>query len=141
MKTYQRGDSIPKQAQQMWLVLVAVATLRPKEEKYTGGWSRGLVTYGALATMMGKSPRAGVTLTRQLGIIGKFCEENDLPALNAIVVNRQGGQPGDDVVLSRTDDVEEEQEEVSKIDWFSIRPPTISQLRGVYERHPDLRYV
>lgn len=141
MKTYQRGDSIPKQAQQVSLVLVSVAVLKPNDESYTGAWNRGLLTYGALAKMMGKSPQAGVTLTRQLGIIGKFCEEHDLPALNSIVVNKRRGQPGDDVMLATTNDVEEEQSQVSRVDSFSILPPTISQLRRVYECHPELRYV
>ena len=141
MKNYQRGDSIPKQAQQMWMVLAAIAVLRPPDDDYTGGWTSGLVTYGALAELMGKPRRAGVTLTRQLGIIGRYCEENDLPALNAIVVSQRWGAPGDDVVLSKSDDVGEEQESVFGKAWFSIRPPTINQLRGVYERHPDLRYV
>lgn len=141
MKTYQRGDSIPKQAQQLWLVLASIAVLRPDDESYTGGWRPGLVTYGAVAELMGKPRRAGVTLTRQLGIIGKYCEENDLPALNALVISQRYGKPGDDVVLSKSDDVVEEQDSVLKTTWFSLRPPTINQLRGVYERHPQLRYV
>ena len=44
-------------------------------------------------------------------------------------------------MLSMTDDVAEEQECVFEQEWFSIRPPTINQLRGVYERHPNLKYV
>ena len=141
MKTYQRGDSIPKQAQQIWLILVSVVQLRPNDKSYTGGWGRGLVTYGAVAELMGKPRRAGVTLTRQLGIIGKYCEENDLPALNAIVVSKNQGEPGDDVVLSKSDDIAEEQKSVFEEDWFSFRPPTVNQLRGVYERYPQLRYA
>ena len=50
----------------MWLVLAAIAVLRPTDGAYTGGWTPGLVTYGALAELMGKPRRAGVTLTRQL---------------------------------------------------------------------------
>ena len=140
-RKYQRGDSIPKQAQQMWLVLASIAVLKPDHAKYTEGWGPGLVTYGALAELMGKPRRAGVTLTRQLGIIGKWCAENDLPALNAIVISKRWGGPGEDVVLSKSDNVEEEQESVLEEDWFLIRPPTINQLRGVYERYPQLRYV
>lgn len=141
MKTYQRGDSIPKQTQQMWHVLASIAVLKPDNKKYTGGWRAGLVTYGALAELMGKPRRAGVTFTRQLGIIGKYCEENGLPALNAIVISGRWGEPGEYVLLAKSDDVQAEIEMVLEEAWLSIRPPTINQLRGVYERHPELRLV
>ena len=59
----------------MWTVLAAIAVLRPPDDDYTGGWTPGLVTYGALAELMGKPRRAGVTLTRQLGIIGRYAKK------------------------------------------------------------------
>ena len=94
MKRYGPGDTLPKQAQQMWLVLTSIAVLKPQNK--TAKWRQegGLVSYGETAELMGKQKLAARTLTRQLGIIGKYCEENELPALNSIVVNIQFGVPG-----------------------------------------------
>ena len=62
VKWYQKGDSIPKQAQRMWLILVAIAKLKPSDVYYTGGEGRtpGLVTYATLAR------QAARTQNRQL---------------------------------------------------------------------------
>ena len=142
VKWYQKGDSIPKQAQRMWLILVAIAKLKPPDVYYTGGEGRtpGLVTYATLAELSGKPRQAARTQSRQLGIIGMYCKERKLPALNAIVINQGSGEPGEYVLLSISDDPKKEQEEVLKTEWFEIRPPTINLLRRVYERHPHLRY-
>jgi len=35
------------------------------------------------------SRRAGITLARQLGIVGEYCKANDVLPLNAIVVNQR----------------------------------------------------
>ena len=42
---------------------------------------------------MGKKRKAGITLTRQLGIVGYYCLEHELPPLNAIVVNQDTESP------------------------------------------------
>jgi hypothetical protein len=58
------------------------------------------MTYGRLAQAMGYPDRqAGITLARQLGIIGEYCKMNDIPSLNAIIVNQETGEPGSGVVL------------------------------------------
>jgi hypothetical protein len=60
---------------------------------------------GSWALRMGySSPKAGYTLSRQLGIVGNYCLMNSLPALNAIVVNALSDEPGKDVVLSPAKD-------------------------------------
>jgi hypothetical protein len=65
-----------------------------------GGAVEGTMTYGRLAQAMGYPDRqAGITLARQLGIIGEYCKMNDIPPLNAIVVNQETGEPGSGVVL------------------------------------------
>lgn len=92
------------------------------------------MTYGDLALAMGHADaRAGHTLGRQLGIVGRFCVENDLPPLNVIVVNKETEAPGSEVVLRDGRTVREEQLAVLKEDWFSIRVPTTGTFRQVWE--------
>ena len=140
MKRFGKGDTLPAQAQQIWLILAPYAVLKPTDVNGDSVLKPGLITYGDVVRWMGR-PGAARVITRQLGIVGMYCRENDLPALNAIVVNKNTGMPGDDVVLAKSDDVTEEQKAVLEMDWFGLRPPTISQLRQVYERYPELRHV
>lgn len=94
---------------------------------------KGLITYGALAKQMDMNPRAGITLTRHLGLIGTFCKENNLPPLNVIVINDDTGSPGDGVIEAKG--YSRDQQDVLNHPWFSYRPPTIRALREVYDKH------
>ena len=129
MKTYGTGDRLYVQAQQIWLILTAISTLKTNYSDLGGG----KVTYGDLANLMGKSSLAGRTLSRQLGIVGYYCLENNLPALNAIVINKDTGAPGHDVVLTEGNSLETELTQIRNVNWFKYRAPTISKLRSVYE--------
>jgi hypothetical protein len=82
---------------------------------------------------MGLDPRAGLTLARPLGIVGWLCVDNDLPTLNSIVVNELTNAPGDHVVTRDHKSYKEEQAEVMKINWHTIRVPTTGTLRKVWE--------
>jgi hypothetical protein len=129
VKSFQRGDRLYVQAQQIWLILVAFAMYAPRKP---GG--RATITYGELALRMGhEDPRAGHTLGRQLGIVGEFCIGNNLPALNVIVVGQATGQPGEHVVLREGFTVAQEQRDVLKHNWFSVRVPTTGTFRQVWE--------
>lgn len=131
LKEYARGQRIYVQAQQIWTVLGAWVRLTPRP----GPDEPALIEYGQLATLMGyEDPRAGHTLGRGLGIVGHFCLENDLPALNVIVVDRRTQQPGFGVVCSDGRSIFEEQMAVMNTDWFMFRPPTTGTLREVWER-------
>ena len=68
----------------------------------SGKFSDRLLTYGDLAKKMGISPKAAIGLGRELGIVGVYCLQNGLPALNCIVVSQQTGAPGHGVVALRT---------------------------------------
>jgi len=141
MKTYKRGDRIPVRAQQIWLILTAHAVLKPNRDYEEGGgwsgWGLGLITYGDLAEQMGMDRQAANTLSKHLGVVGLFCQQESLPPLNVIVVNGDSGQPGFGVV--ETKGFEKDQERVWSTDWFSFRPPTIRALRAVYDEHFALR--
>jgi hypothetical protein len=80
-----------------------------------------------------RAPEAGHTLGRQLGIVGKCCLENGLPALNAIVVTALEGTPGDEVVLKKGRSIKQEQREVHRQDWYQIGIPSTGMLRRVWE--------
>ena len=130
LKTYGKGDRLEVQAQQIWLILSAYAMLRRPSS-----WPErrdSLLSYADLAELMGKDRKAGITLTRQLGIVGVYCIDQELPPLNVIVVNQDTGEPGAEVVLSPGSSVEKDQRGVFQHDWFALRPPSIKALKDVY---------
>jgi hypothetical protein len=129
IRRYDVGDRLYVQAQRIWLILAAFVmspTRKPGDRK--------TITYGEVAELM-RYPdrRAGHMLSRQLGIIGEYCRRNDLPALNAIVVNQTTGVPGEDVLLRDGRTVREEQAAVMREDWFALRIPTTGTLRKVWD--------
>lgn len=128
LRRYAAGDRIYVQAQRIWLILTGFVSspVRKPSDPNT-------ITYGQLAVAMNLDSRAGVTLGRQLGIVGRFCLDNELPALNAIVVNAETGYPGDYVVLSPGKSTKREQKAVFEQNWYSIGVPTTAQLRKVWE--------
>jgi len=128
IRAYARGDRLYVQAQRIWLILTGFVSspLREKGDRKT-------ITYGELAERMGYDPRAGHTLGRQLGIVGKCCLENDLPALNAIVVTALEGAPGDEVVLKPGRKIKQEQRAVHEQDWYEVGVPSTGMLRRVWE--------
>ena len=129
MKRFAPGDRIYVQAQQVWLILVAVVMLSDRNARRPT-----TITYGELALKMGfKDKRAGHMLGRQLGIVGQYCKLNGLPTLNAIVVHESDGQPGKGVITRSGKQHPEEQSAVMKEDWFRIRVPTTGTLRSVWD--------
>jgi hypothetical protein len=131
IRQYGAGDRVHVQAQRIWLILagfVSGSTRKPGDP--------ATITYGQLAVAMGLDPRAGHTLGRQLGIVGRCCIENGLPALNSVVVNATTGAPGDWVVLSDGNSVEMEQRAVFQQDWYQVGVPTTGMLRKVWEELP-----
>jgi hypothetical protein len=128
IRAYARGDRVYVQAQRIWLILSGFVSspLRKAGDRET-------ITYGELAERMGYVPRAGHTLGRQLGIVGKCCLENGLPALNSIVVTALEGAPGDEVVLKPGRKIKQEQRAVHQQDWYQVGVPSTGMLRRVWE--------
>jgi hypothetical protein len=77
--------------------------------------------------------RAGHMLSRQLGIVGHYCPMNDLPALNAIVVNAVTNEPGGDVVLTPGRGFREELRAIYRQNWYEVGARTAGTLRKVWE--------
>ena len=129
IRRYGPGDRLPVQAQRIWLILSGFVSGRnaPRPTART-------LTYGELALRMGYSDtRAGHMLSRQLGIVGTYCLMNDLPALNAIVVNATTKQPGGDVVLTPGRKFPEEVRAIYQQDWYKVGVPSTGTLRKVWE--------
>ncbi len=125
MKRYPRPARRHEQAQQIFMIVssfVAHECIGFIKEK-------GIITYGELAEKMGYSARAGVTLHEALGMVAHFCEQNDLPYLNAMVVNAETGEPGDEVVWDSGMSIEEERRKICEFDWFSLQPPSMKAFR------------
>ena len=117
------------QAQQIWIILISYVMNSNKDPR-----NPVTLPYGELAELMGfPDRRAGHTLGRQLGIVGEYCKLNDLPALNAIVINSLTGQPGDHVVLTKGRSPRQEQAAVMSEDWFAIRVPTTGTFRKIWD--------
>lgn len=91
------------------------------------------MSYGDLAELMGKPRRAARTLARQLGIVGLYCLENELPPLNVIVVNQKTQKPGHRVVITPESSVRRDQLRVLKYPWFRLHPPSINAFKDIYD--------
>jgi hypothetical protein len=59
------------------------------------------LTYGELAKKLGytKKQRAGLTVWRYLWVVGEYCKRKDWACLNALVVKKATGEPGEGVIL------------------------------------------
>ncbi len=135
MKLYEKGDRIPVRAQQAWNILVGHASFKPTGT-HDLGWSNvgvGLITYSDLAIQMGMDSKAGVTLGRHLGVIGYYCQEQGIPPLNAIVVNKTTEAPGHGVV--ETLGYRKDQKDVLSFNWYMVRTPTTGALREIYDKY------
>jgi hypothetical protein len=129
IKRFGRGDRLHVQAQHVWLILVAFVMHCDRNPRRPS-----TMTYGDLAGAMGyDSRKAGITLARQLGIVGEYCKANGLPPLNTIVVNQSTGMPGSEVVLRDGHTVRQEQAAVMREDWSGYRVPTTGTFRKVLE--------
>jgi hypothetical protein len=123
IKRFSDSSKLAIQAQQIWLILCGYAMFAKKK-----------ITYGELAQLMGYADkRAGHMLSRQLGIVGRYCKDNDIPPLNAIVVNAETGMPGHDVVVRDGQSPQQEIDAVLGEDWFAFRVPTTGTFRKVWE--------
>lgn len=126
------GVRVWAQAEQMWAILTgfvmfsAEMTGRPKT-----------ITYGDVAKLMGyDSALAGHTLGRPLELIGKLCLTSGLPPLNVVVVSKETGFPGAEVLLRPDSNVDADQQAVGEINWFSWRAPNANTFRTIWDELP-----
>lgn len=132
IRRYGAGDPIHVTAQRVWLILVTLAQVpRLPDLPLSGRRSVPTITYGQLASAIGRSYLAGRTFTRELLIVGEYCLQNNLPCLNALVVTRFG-ECGEGVVTTNGRDPKIERKEIARQDWFEVGIPTTGTLRKVY---------
>lgn len=115
----QSGERQYARAQRIWQVLVGYVMFKQDQS----GMGKGIITYGDLAELLGYDRRAAVTLGAPLGYIHRFCEQNDLPHLNAIVVREDTGIAGwDEMYPDRKRHLEEQKK-------FGILTGSVSESR------------
>lgn len=66
-----------------------------------------------------------------LGHIAFYCDDNDLPPLNALVVRTDSNESGDGIPRGGP----REHARVYRYAWYDLRPPTPEELRAAYGRH------
>ncbi|MGA9656390.1 MAG: hypothetical protein ABSF35_20315 [Polyangia bacterium] len=121
-RTFQPSTTCADRARQAWVILVGKAM------------NRQSINYGDLGRLMFEKKSAGV-LGQILGHIAFWCEERNLPQLNAIVVGAKCGRPGERIPLSLAE-VDQERERVYKMKWQLLCPPTIEELDGAWMKRP-----
>lgn len=113
--------TVEARALQIYLILIGAASRRET------------LTYGELGPMLGHE-RGGAFLAQQLGPLMAWCQQNGLPALTTLVVNKETGIPGDGLTAVRARDFPAEQQRVFDYDWYSLFPPSIDDLATARDR-------
>jgi hypothetical protein len=127
LRYFKKGDRIYVRASQIWLILVAqVMGSKSHNQQAT-------ITYGDLAVLMGYNRNFSLALGKYLYLVGAMCEENGIPCLNYVVVNKDG-HPGIGVHLGKTPkDHENEVKKIYDFDWFGLKIPSPGSFRKIYE--------
>lgn len=108
------GEKSAVRALQAWQYLIGKAV------------NRQIVQYEELRILMDyptSNPLASI-----LGCIMFWCEQNDLPPLTLLVVNKSG-VPGEGFTAENLPDYHRRREDVFNYPWFKILPPSIKQLK------------
>lgn len=108
VKQFSADSSNPNRALQVWQILISKAH------------NRQTVTYINLANMIGYSDARPIP--NILELIMRYCDQNRIPPLTALVVNKGTGIPGNGLTTLKNGDTD--REEVFNYDWYSIIPPT-----------------
>lgn len=108
------GKKSSVRALQAWQYLIGKAS------------NRQIVKYDELRELMGY-PTSN-PLTSILGCIMFYCEQNNIPSLSIIVVNKQG-IPGTGFTAEKPEEYHQKREGVFNYNWFKIIPPTIDEFQ------------
>ena len=93
--------------------------------------NRQIVQYEELRILM-EYPTSN-PLTPVLGCIMFYCEQNDLPPLTLIVVNKFG-IPGEGFTVEQIENYHQRREDVFNFPWFKLVPPTIDELNAARKK-------
>jgi len=98
---------LEERAQQAWQILTGAAR------------NRQVLTYTIVADRIGMAPRG---MGQVLGRIMWYCQQNALPPLTVLVVQRQTGLPGPG--LTTVESIGKDREEVFEFNWDDLLPPS-----------------
>ncbi|QEY25191.1 hypothetical protein [Neisseria zalophi] len=119
VKYFEEHSNRVTRAMQAWPILQSAAM------------SRQTMTYKDLSIKMyGRDIAA--TLGSILEYIAVYCNQNELPPLTAIVVNKETGLPG--VGIPVEEDLNKVREQVYQFDWYGIFPPTEQEFENTKEK-------
>ncbi len=104
-------------AQQAWQYLIGKA------------FNRQISRYEELRELMGY--RTSNPLGVILGCIMFYCEQNNLPPLTIIVVNKDG-IPGEGFTAEKLKNYHKRREDVFNFPWYTLMPPTAEELRQAF---------
>ena len=94
--------------------------------------ARQIVQYDELRMLM-EYPTSN-PLGRILGCIMHYCQQNELPPLTILVVNRSG-VPGGGFTAEDQVNYHQRREDVFNFPWFRIVPPSIDDFQQARTRH------
>ncbi|MFO7943064.1 MAG: hypothetical protein R6U51_02010 [Anaerolineales bacterium] len=94
-----------QRALQIWQILIGAAH------------NRQVLTYGILGEFVGMPP---IALSQPLGLIMEYCDDKGLPPLTLLVVQTEGGKPGEG--LTTVDDPDQDREKVFNFNWYGLEP-------------------
>jgi hypothetical protein len=113
IKKFSENSNNPERALQVWQILIGKA------------YNRQTITYIDLAKIIGYTDARPIP--NILNHIMCFCDQNNLPPLTALVVNKGTGAPGEGLTTLKNPD--SDRERVFNVNWYDLVPPTPDQLR------------
>jgi len=118
MKRFNPSSSQMERSVQIWVILVSLAM------------NRQTITYLDLS-MLAYGRRAQGVMDEILGNIFHYCQQNDLPLLNVLVVNGTAGsgRQGRPGWVPRGLDTDEEREAIYCEDWYDIHVPSANDFQ------------
>ena len=102
-----------ERALQIWQVLLGLAH------------NRQTITYETLAELIGMG-NISIGLNQPLTLLMNYCQQNNLPPLTILVVQKHSGIPGQG--LTTIEDLNKDREDVFNYDWFKLKPLQFSDL-------------
>jgi hypothetical protein len=122
VRRFDDNSHIATRALQIYQVLVGLA------------WNRQTITYGDLSKEQMGGYGTGGILAGPLNCIMAWCQENGLEPLTVLVVTDATGVPGDGLTTVPLRDWPAAQQRVFNFNWFSLMPPSISELEDASRR-------
>jgi hypothetical protein len=89
---------------------------------------RNTTTYGEISIMLDYG--FGQPIANPLGPLMRWCAREGLPALTCLVVDTVTGLPKGGLITVPMDKVPAEQQQIYKLPWHTVVPPTMEELRS-----------